>query len=365
MSGKRVLFVGHDAGRTGAPIMLLHLLRWLRSNSDLDFDLLLCRGGPLTEEYAEICSVFTIPPPPERAALLETLAEKGYGLLYSNTVTNGATLAWLSPLSCPAICHAHEVATFFQTMDDREVAKIKDSAAAFIAVTKETFSNLVRAGVPDQSITLVPGFLPAAGLRARDAERRRQFRREHQIPLDAILVGGCGTAHWQKGPDLFLHVANLVRGCPNSRILHFAWAGAQPQDSATAQLLWDLSRAGLSSSVSILPGLADIAAFFESVDIFALTSRNDPLPLVAMEAGAHGIPVICFEGNAEPVDSESGRVVPYLDLEQFAQAIRELAEDDRLRAKLGERLAGKIRAQHDVSVVAPRIVDIIRTHLRD
>src|ERR1700704_1052659 len=45
-TGSRVLFIGHEATRTGAPLMLLHLLRWLRDNTDIDFDLLIRSDGP-------------------------------------------------------------------------------------------------------------------------------------------------------------------------------------------------------------------------------------------------------------------------------------------------------------------------------
>lgn len=55
--GPDVLFVGHEATRTGAPLMLLYLLRWLRANTDLDIALLLLDGGPLVADYAETADV--------------------------------------------------------------------------------------------------------------------------------------------------------------------------------------------------------------------------------------------------------------------------------------------------------------------
>src|SRR4051812_46277647 len=50
----RVLFVSHQATRTGAPIMLLHLIRWVRANTDVRAEILLLRGGPLESEFRKL-----------------------------------------------------------------------------------------------------------------------------------------------------------------------------------------------------------------------------------------------------------------------------------------------------------------------
>ena len=46
-----ILFVSHDASRTGAPIALLTFLRWLRANTDYRFEVLLGSGGALEPAF--------------------------------------------------------------------------------------------------------------------------------------------------------------------------------------------------------------------------------------------------------------------------------------------------------------------------
>ena len=41
----KILFICHDACRTGAPLLLLNMLRWLKANSDLSFEVLLMKDG--------------------------------------------------------------------------------------------------------------------------------------------------------------------------------------------------------------------------------------------------------------------------------------------------------------------------------
>src|SRR4051794_39912860 len=57
-----VLFVSHDATRTGAPIVLLHLLRWLRANTDIDPTVLLTGDGPLATEFEAVGATVMLPP---------------------------------------------------------------------------------------------------------------------------------------------------------------------------------------------------------------------------------------------------------------------------------------------------------------
>jgi hypothetical protein len=59
---KKVLFVAHEADRSGAPIALLRLLRWLRDASALEFEILLMRGGALESAFRALAPLEVIHP---------------------------------------------------------------------------------------------------------------------------------------------------------------------------------------------------------------------------------------------------------------------------------------------------------------
>jgi hypothetical protein len=50
-AGRGILFVSHDATRSGAPIVLLHFLRWFKKNSNRPFAVLLQAGGELVDDF--------------------------------------------------------------------------------------------------------------------------------------------------------------------------------------------------------------------------------------------------------------------------------------------------------------------------
>ncbi|HEY3276453.1 MAG TPA: hypothetical protein VGJ94_07515, partial [Syntrophorhabdaceae bacterium] len=128
---RQVLFVSHDAGRTGAPIILLDFLKWFKSNSTVPFQVLLKRSGELETEFRSLAPVdrfrglwagngpgevlLSIPgfygwsERRYQQRLKDKLSRDRIGLVYSNTITNGEVLQFLSTLGCPVITHVHEL----------------------------------------------------------------------------------------------------------------------------------------------------------------------------------------------------------------------------------------------------------------
>jgi len=49
-----ILFISHDSSLTGAPILLINLLKLLSRTGTYDIRILLCRGGYLEDEFAKI-----------------------------------------------------------------------------------------------------------------------------------------------------------------------------------------------------------------------------------------------------------------------------------------------------------------------
>ena len=64
----RVLFVSHDASLTGAPIVLLHLVRWLRTNANMDMEMVFVDGGPLLPEFGRYARVLRYESRPREGA---------------------------------------------------------------------------------------------------------------------------------------------------------------------------------------------------------------------------------------------------------------------------------------------------------
>src|SRR4051812_14910161 len=58
-----MLVLGHEASRSGGPLVLLDFLRWLKVNEPQTWDVILVlqRGGPLVAEFSELFPPYVLP----------------------------------------------------------------------------------------------------------------------------------------------------------------------------------------------------------------------------------------------------------------------------------------------------------------
>jgi len=91
--------------------------------------------------------------------------------------------------------------------------------------------------------------------------------------------------------------------------------------------------------------------------MFVLSSRFEGLPMVMIEAMAHGLPVVSFDCPTGPADvithEKDGLLVPPRDIDALAQAMIRAIEDPDLRHRLGTAARETVRA-YTPEVVMPQ-----------
>jgi Glycosyltransferase len=95
----------------------------------------------------------------------------------------------------------------------------------------------------------------------------------------------------------------------------------------------------------------DIPRLLDACDVFVLTSLNEGLGLVLVEAMAKKLPVIATAVGGVPEvvdDGVTGVLLPAGDVGSIAKAIQDLAADPELRAVMGG--AGYARAHELFSI---------------
>ncbi|MFO6445535.1 glycosyltransferase [Erythrobacter sp. NE805] len=110
---------------------------------------------------------------------------------------------------------------------------------------------------------------------------------------------------------------------------------------------------GVSERVH-LPGAVDPARVVGLFDIFALSSASEQFPLSVVEAMAAGLPVAApAVGDIAAILAEDNRalVTPPSDMAALGAALRALAADPALRARLGEANAARARASFDFATM--------------
>lgn len=380
---KTILFIGHDANRAGAQLVLLNLMRLLKTEG-YSMRLLLGEGGPLLDDYRAICPVTLWPS--LRPHVVNALADKvlwklglwpamrerqrvkhqqqmqaelgldAVDLVFVNTVTSSRWFCQLDiPTKTPVVTFVHELAMSVRIYTQpNELARLLARTNRLLAVSAFTARYYETAhGVDPTKITQFT--LIDVPLLERGIERAKasDVALAINLPADAQIVGGCGNAEWRKGNDLFVTMARQVIGAPNAAGLfpndiHFVWVGIPP-GPLRDDLLLDIDKAGLTGRVHLIAPTPNVLQYMRRFDVFMLCSREDPYPLVVFEAGLCNVPVVAFAGaggSPELIGTDAGVVVPYLDLDAMSRATLNLLDQPEEARKMGQRLGEKIRQQH-------------------
>jgi glycosyltransferase involved in cell wall biosynthesis len=386
-SNKKILFISHDATRTGAPILLLNLLSWFKENSNISFQVLFRNDGPLVSEFEKMAGVTVLKwyfkdfnffqkvlrrigfkefyQKKKEDKLIKTLSYEKFDIIYANTITNGETLELLSKLNATVLCHVHELEFRIRCLTGLEnFGKTKDKTHYYIAVSEAVKRNLVENhGIEPDKIGLVHGFtneFENAG--EKSLNRKSEIRQELRIRSSDLVVGASGTTDWRKGPDLFIQLAYAVHRKIPGHSVHFVWMGGQNNGIEFEKLWYDVGKLGLEQTIHFIGHQKNPMDYFSIFDVFALVSREDPFPLVCLEAASVGIPILCFDkagGIGEFVENDCGFVVPYLDIEAMAEKLILLLTSEKLRKQFGHRAASKVGERNGINVAAPKILRIL------
>lgn len=336
-----ILFISHYAGRTGAPIALLQLLRWIRSNTDLQFHILLKHGGELADDFRAIAPTFVCESPRYRSFFKHKLSHgyplrlpppvisQRYSLIYSNTVANGLLVASLFDKAIPLVTHCHEMDYWMRKLAHDEMPATIDRTNEFIACSTSSSKCLVKRGVPEDRIHVIPEPCSFSHDSHPDSSSAH-LRQLLGIPRDSFVVLSGGAESWRKGKDLFAQLAVLLNTSSSQRY-DLIWLGSRSDAEFEYWLDASAEYAGVSQYLHSPGQVGDPQPYFAISNAFGMLSREDPMPLIAIEAGASGLPVICFSragGTSDWVaDSGGGLVVPYLDVSRVARAIRDYSNN--------------------------------------
>jgi glycosyltransferase involved in cell wall biosynthesis len=241
----------------------------------------------------------------------------------------------ISELSArPLVVHVH--ATEFDRSSDPTHGTIYDierrgmrAAARVLAVSGRTRDTIVqRYGVSPEKVTVVHNGIDRVPARPR---------RGNGGPPTVLFLGRITR---QKGPLFFVRsAARVAARIPAAR---FVVAGTGDQLNETVALARDLGVADRFEFVGFLRG-AEVDRAYERAAVYVMPSVSEPFGLTALEAAAHGVPVIVSRSSGVAEVLERGSLkVDYWDVELMARMIEAVLTNRRLAESLADESAREI-----------------------
>jgi hypothetical protein len=353
-----LLFVGHEATRSGAPFTQLHLVNWVKANTPHDVVVIVMRGGELEADFAKVAKVYVLgkSKAPEsfreralarldrithyqrKLVFREIAASKPIAIFGNSAMSLPLAVELKALLNVPLVFNVHELEN------------------TFFFFSKETF-------IRDSAHI---DYLVSGSIAVKDYMESFCLTPQNRIKVvyDFIESEPQGTTNAAEIRRLFVQVARtILETAPET---YFIWVGGSPDSYQYKEVARDVRLLGLSHRVLFVGGKSDLRGYYEAFDVFLLTSREDPFPLVCLEAGLAGTPTVCFAdagGMPEFVRDDAGAVVPYLNVPQMAAETQRLLQQPALARQRGLIAKQRVREHHTIKTIGPKMYAIIEQAL--
>lgn len=360
----------HDLARTGVPIVLERLLRAAGRKDRVN--VVAVHGGAVRRRLDGLTSTCTVLEPDGRRSLTGAAAAGAAELgapVVGGVVRRAAWRARLRHLpdpdvvlvhgaggwpivasvrgAPPLVVHLHELELGLdRSIDPAEQSAVFRRAVAVLAVSSPVADMAVRRGADPTRVELVPGVVEVPD---PDEGSVRPV-----VAARCPPVMGAGTPGWRKATDRVAAVAHELarRGRPGS----VGWVGGAPGGADTRWV-------GAADAVRWYDEVDDPWTVMDGCEVVLVPSREDPLPLVALEAGLRSKAVVATPtgGLADLLAAGRGAVAPVHAVDWLAAATDRLLAHPGERAAMGSLLRAEVLARHDAAVVAPTWWSVLRS----
>ncbi|WP_409409751.1 glycosyltransferase [Acidithiobacillus ferriphilus] len=349
-SSKKALFISHDASLTGAPGVLVEIIKWANINDNVDPFIIY--GGTHDDRVNEFndlgpCLHVKDAARQSKAEIMKFLENHDFEYVYVNSVASAKIFQIVYSVlngKTKFIGHVHEkegVINHFKS----EAKFIANYCDKIIIVSPEVELILRNMGDRRIPIMFAPPFI-------------KEFEGEKDIlAYDDPVIFGCGTIEPRKGFDLFCAAIDKLSRQTNRRF-QAAWIGPSSMDEEPRQSLVKYS---LDGFVKILGKHENPRVLYKKGDIFFLSSREEPFSLAAIEAAEQGLAILSFDGSASPgMDTfirkyGAGLIARYLDVDDAAHCLQLLLDHPDMKNNMGDNGSKAVISDYYSKSIMPSI----------
>ncbi len=183
--------------------------------------------------------------------------------------------------------------------------------------------------------------------------KKLEVRRELGLKNDVPVIGAIGRLVWQKGFEYLIRAApEVLKKCPEAR---FLIVGEGPLKN---KLILTSEKLNVADRIIFTGFRSDIKEILASIDVLAMPSLLEGLPMVLLEAMAMANPIVAtrIDGITEVLEnSKTGLLVPAKNSHTLAEAIVRILDDKEKANFFGQNAREAAKEKFSVKKMVEQI----------
>lgn len=146
---------------------------------------------------------------------------------------------------------------------------------------------------------------------------KKFFYQENRPKQNPILVGAVGRLTKQKGFDILITAWHKIQ-LANAKLIIVG------EGQEREVLKKQIKNLGLKEQIELAGDISDMPNFYKNLNLMVIPSRWEGLGIVALEAGASGVPIIAndIDGLKDIIDSKTGWPVNASEADNLSKTLK-------------------------------------------
>jgi len=227
-------------------------------------------------------------------------------------------------------------------LTQRMIAALPEATkrASFVHTScKISKTRLVEYGLPEEKVVVIPLGVDLGRFNSVDNHRKQILREGIGIPTGHVCIGsfqkdGAGWGEglepkWVKGPDIFVKVVDELEKDYDIFVLLLG--------PARGYVKKELDKKHIPYKHIFLKNYLEIPKYYNALDLYLVTSRDEGGPKAIVESMATGIPIVSTKVGMAPdiiKDGYNGYLADIGDVEILTEKASKILDDRNLAGKM-------------------------------
>ena len=213
--------------------------------------------------------------------------------------------------------------------------------------------------VPNRRIDVVHNFIDYRPF-DRDQNAGIALRQQYGFSPDDVVVGQVGDVIARKGLLYLIRaLPQILQKCPQTKVLVIG----RQDDDYTELSTNEARKLEVEHALAWTGEIEQVQNYLNAIDVFALPTLEDNLPLSILEAMANSLPIVASAVGGIPecvAQNENGLLVKPGKPKPLAEALIRLIESPETRLSMGRRSRERVVREFSQASQGPRLESVFQ-----